>query len=112
VLPIRRSRYIAQPLQRRARTVGHLQQRICGSKLAATCACCLFPSIARADGGRETFHAKAVLCDRTVAYLGSSNVTAASLEHSMELGVVLEGRAAAGVATVIDSVLYAATEWT
>ena len=65
-------------------------------------------SIPRMDGGRETFHAKAVLCDRSTAYLGSSNVTAASLEHSMEMGVVLEGRAAAGVA---DAVLAAATPW-
>lgn len=68
-------------------------------------------SIARMEGGRETFHAKAVLCDRSAAYLGSSNVTAASLEHSMEMGVVLEGRAAAGVAEVIDAVLAAATKW-
>jgi phosphatidylserine/phosphatidylglycerophosphate/cardiolipin synthase-like enzyme len=66
-------------------------------------------SISRMEGGRETFHAKALLCDRGAAYLGSSNVTAASLEHSMEMGVVLEGRAAAGVAEVIDAVLAAAT---
>jgi phosphatidylserine/phosphatidylglycerophosphate/cardiolipin synthase-like enzyme len=69
-------------------------------------------SIPRLAGGRETFHAKAVLCDRSLAYLGSSNVTAASLEHSMEMGVVLDGRAAMGVAEVIDAVLDAATPWT
>lgn len=68
-------------------------------------------SIPRVDAGRETFHAKAVLCDRSSAYLGSSNVTAASLEHSMEMGVVLEGRAVVGVAEVIDAVLAAATPW-
>lgn len=68
-------------------------------------------SIARMDGGRETFHAKAVLCDRNAAYLGSSNVTTASLGHSMEMGVVLEGHAAVGVAEVIDAVLAAATQW-
>lgn len=68
-------------------------------------------SISRMSGGRETFHAKAVLCDRSAAYLGSSNVTEASIEHSMEMGVVLEGRAAAGVAEVIDAVLDAATPW-
>ena len=68
-------------------------------------------SIPRIHGGRETFHAKAVLCDRRAAYLGSSNVTAASLEHSMEMGVVLEGRAAASVAEVIDAVLAAAAPW-
>lgn len=68
-------------------------------------------SIPRMGGGRETFHAKAVLCDRSTAYLGSSNVTAASLENSMEMGVVLDGRAAAGVAEVVDAVLAAATRW-
>jgi phosphatidylserine/phosphatidylglycerophosphate/cardiolipin synthase-like enzyme len=68
-------------------------------------------SIPRQDGGRETFHAKAVLCDRSLAYLGSSNATAASLEHSMEMGVVLEGRAAATVAEIIDAVLQAASPW-
>jgi phosphatidylserine/phosphatidylglycerophosphate/cardiolipin synthase-like enzyme len=66
-------------------------------------------SISRIDGGRETFHAKVVLCDRNVTYLGSSNMTAASLEHSMEMGVVLQGRVAADVAEVIDAVLATAT---
>ena len=68
-------------------------------------------SIPRMEGGRETFHAKAVLCDRSAAYLGSSNLTAASLEHSMEMGVVWEGRAASGVAEILDAVLSAATQW-
>jgi phosphatidylserine/phosphatidylglycerophosphate/cardiolipin synthase-like enzyme len=68
-------------------------------------------SISRMSGGRETFHAETVLCDRTLAYLGSSNVNAASLEHSMEMGVVLHGRAAAGIAEVIEAVLAAATRW-
>lgn len=66
-------------------------------------------SLPRAGGGRETFHAKAVLCDRASAYLGSSNVNAASLEHSMEMGVVLEGRAAASVADVLEAVMATAT---
>lgn len=68
-------------------------------------------SLPRASGGRETFHAKAVLCDRTAAYLGSSNLNAASLEHSMEMGVLLQGKAAAGVADVVDAVLAAARPW-
>jgi phosphatidylserine/phosphatidylglycerophosphate/cardiolipin synthase-like enzyme len=68
-------------------------------------------SLSRPAGGRETFHAKAVLCDRTSAYLGSSNVNTASLEHSMEMGVLLHGRAAAGVADVVDAVLSAASPW-
>lgn len=67
-------------------------------------------SIPRVDGGgRETFHAKVVLCDRIAAYLGSTNLTAASLEHSMEMGVVLRGRAAADVAEVVDAVIAAST---
>jgi phosphatidylserine/phosphatidylglycerophosphate/cardiolipin synthase-like enzyme len=68
-------------------------------------------SIRKLDGGRETFHAKSVLCDRNAAYLGSSNMTSASLEHSMEMGVVLKGRAAASVADVVDAVLAAGTRW-
>ncbi len=69
-------------------------------------------SIPRVEGGgRETFHAKVVLCDRNVSYVGSSNMNAASLEHSMEMGIVLQGKASADVATVIDSVLMAAVPW-
>jgi len=69
-------------------------------------------SIPRIEGsGRETFHAKVVLCDRNAAYLGSSNMNAASLEHSMEMGVALQGRAAADVAIVLDAVISAAIQW-
>lgn len=68
-------------------------------------------SLPRANGGRETFHAKAVLCDRASAYLGSSNLNTASLEHSMEMGVLLHGRAAASVAEVMEAVLAAAETW-
>jgi phosphatidylserine/phosphatidylglycerophosphate/cardiolipin synthase-like enzyme len=59
--------------------------------------------------GRETFHAKVVLCDDDLAYVGSSNLTAASLEHSMEMGVAMEGKAARDVATVVEAVLQSAT---
>jgi phosphatidylserine/phosphatidylglycerophosphate/cardiolipin synthase-like enzyme len=69
-------------------------------------------SLPRAGGiGRETFHAKVVLCDNNAAYLGSSNMNGASLEHSMEMGVSLKGRAAADVATVLDAVMKAAQPW-
>ena len=61
--------------------------------------------------GRETFHAKVVLCDSDAAYLGSSNMTSASLEHSMEMGVALRGRAAADVAVVVEAVMKAAQPW-
>lgn len=66
-------------------------------------------SIPRIDGpGRETFHAKVVLCDDHSAYIGSSNLNTASLEHSMELGVVLKGRAALDAKTVIEAVMRSA----
>lgn len=69
-------------------------------------------SIPRADAsGRETFHAKVVLCDSDSAYVGSSNLTAASLEHSMELGILLSGRAALKVAEVMEAVLACASPW-
>ena len=59
--------------------------------------------------GRETFHAKVVLCDNTAAYVGSSNFSAASLEHSMEMGAILGGKAARDVALVVDAVLQVST---
>jgi phosphatidylserine/phosphatidylglycerophosphate/cardiolipin synthase-like enzyme len=62
--------------------------------------------------GRETFHAKVVLCENSAAHLGSSNMNGASLEHSMEMGVSLKGRGAADVATVSDAVMKAAQPWT
>lgn len=66
-------------------------------------------SILRPDGfGRETFHAKVVLCDDDHVYIGSSNLNSASLEHSMELGVVLNGKAASDAAVVMEAVLKAA----
>lgn len=56
-------------------------------------------------GKRETFHAKLVLADADVAYVGSANITAASREYSMEMGVVLRGRAARSVGMVVDAVI-------
>jgi phosphatidylserine/phosphatidylglycerophosphate/cardiolipin synthase-like enzyme len=67
-------------------------------------------SLSRGPGyGRETFHAKVVLCDDDIAYVGSSNINAASLERSMEMGVAIEGKAARDVAMVIDAILQVAT---
>jgi phosphatidylserine/phosphatidylglycerophosphate/cardiolipin synthase-like enzyme len=65
-------------------------------------------SIRRAGvSGRETFHAKVVLCDQSSAYVGSSNLNSASLSHSMEMGIAVTGRAARQVSIVMDSVLKA-----
>lgn len=63
------------------------------------------------SASRETFHAKVVLCDEDSAYVGSANLTAASLDHSMELGIALSGRAASQVAIVVDAVLDCAKPW-
>lgn len=51
-----------------------------------------------------------MLCDDDVAYVGSSNLNAASLEHSMEMGVAMEGKAARDVAMVVEAVLKSATQ--
>lgn len=58
--------------------------------------------------GYETFHAKVVLADRAMAYVGSSNMNKASLEHSMEMGVVVEGKAAQHISRVLDTIMKVA----
>lgn len=57
--------------------------------------------------GRETFHAKVILADTTLAYVGSVNLTQASRDYSMELGVVLRGRAAGKIGEVVEAVIGA-----
>jgi phosphatidylserine/phosphatidylglycerophosphate/cardiolipin synthase-like enzyme len=44
--------------------------------------------------GYETFHAKVLLADDDEAYVGSANMTKWSFEQSLELGVLVRGRAA------------------
>jgi hypothetical protein len=53
-----------------------------------------------AGDGYETFHAKVVLADGCVAYVGSANLLL-HLRRSMELGIVVDGRAARVVASVV-----------
>jgi phosphatidylserine/phosphatidylglycerophosphate/cardiolipin synthase-like enzyme len=60
---------------------------------------------------RETFHAKVILADSNYAYVGSANVTAASRENSMEMGVVVKGHAALEIADVVDAVIKSAQCW-
>ena len=55
------------------------------------------------DGGYETFHAKVVLADATLAYVGSANLLAYA-RHSMELGILADGKAARVVASVVSAV--------
>jgi phosphatidylserine/phosphatidylglycerophosphate/cardiolipin synthase-like enzyme len=73
---------------------------------------CVFNySLPRSGAGRETFHAKVILCDDETAYLGSSNINAASLGHSMEMGVELRGRAARDVGSVIEAVIASSSRF-
>lgn len=56
-----------------------------------------------AGDGYETFHAKVVLADQDLAYVGSANMTVFA-RHSMELGVLMDGRAARVIASVVRAV--------
>jgi phosphatidylserine/phosphatidylglycerophosphate/cardiolipin synthase-like enzyme len=58
--------------------------------------------------GYETFHAKVFLADAKMAYLGSANMTQASLSLSMELGTLLTGRSVKTLLTVVDAILAVA----
>lgn len=53
--------------------------------------------------GFETFHAKVVLADQDLAYVGSANMTRFK-RRSMELGVLVDGKAARVVASVVRAV--------
>jgi len=56
-------------------------------------------------GAYETFHAKVILADSSRCYIGSANMTQASLAVSMELGFLVEGEAATKIGLVCDSIL-------
>ena len=59
-------------------------------------------------GGYETFHAKVILADDRMAYIGSANMTQASLSRSMELGTFLKGNSVKTLANVVDAILSVA----
>src|SRR5260370_19265750 len=65
-----------------------------------------------ADAGRalpiETFHAKLIVADDTLAYVGSANLLNSSEGLSLETGLLVEGAAAVQVARLVDSVLRVA----
>lgn len=54
--------------------------------------------------GNETFHAKTVLGDDDTAYVGSSNMNQWSFEHSLELGLYVQGRAAFRIAELLRAI--------
>lgn len=55
----------------------------------------------------ETFHAKLVLADDKLAYVGSANLLWSSESASLEAGVVIDGDAAGQVGRLVDGVLRA-----
>jgi phosphatidylserine/phosphatidylglycerophosphate/cardiolipin synthase-like enzyme len=56
------------------------------------------------DDGRATaFHAKVLIADQDLAYVGSANMTVFA-RHSMELGILVDGRAARVIANVIRGI--------
>jgi hypothetical protein len=56
----------------------------------------------------ETFHAKLILADDTLAYVGSANLLNSSQGMSLETGLLVEGSAAIQVARLVDAVLRVA----
>jgi hypothetical protein len=56
----------------------------------------------------ETFHAKLVVADKTLAYVGSANLLSASEGVCLETGFLVEGAAAADAARLVDAVLRVA----
>jgi phosphatidylserine/phosphatidylglycerophosphate/cardiolipin synthase-like enzyme len=77
--------------------------------LRAEAVCVYNYSLPRVIGaGRETFHAKVILSDDTDAYVGSANLTTASLGYSMEMGLAVTGKAARRISLVVDAVLTVA----
>lgn len=55
--------------------------------------------------GMETFHAKVVLADDTTAYVGSSNMNRWSFQYSLELGLLVSGKAGGRIGQIVDAVL-------
>lgn len=56
----------------------------------------------------ETLHAKLIVADDTLAYVGSANFLSSSEGLSLETGLLVEGGAAAQVARLVDAVLRVA----
>jgi phosphatidylserine/phosphatidylglycerophosphate/cardiolipin synthase-like enzyme len=56
----------------------------------------------------ETFHAKIIVADDKLAYVGSANLLSSSEGLCLETGLLVEGAAAADVARLVDAVLRVA----
>lgn len=65
---------------------------------------------AKRNQSYETFHAKIVLADDTVAYIGSANMLESSQIRSLEAGVVIKDHSAVYLKELIDSVKFVSEE--
>jgi len=61
-----------------------------------------------AGDGFETFHAKVALADQDLVYVGSANMTVFA-RHSLDLGILADGRAAKVIASVVRAIERVAT---
>ena len=61
-----------------------------------------------AGDGFETFHAKVALADQDLVYVGSANMTVFA-RHSMDLGILADGKTAKVIASVVRAVERVAT---
>jgi phosphatidylserine/phosphatidylglycerophosphate/cardiolipin synthase-like enzyme len=61
-------------------------------------------------GTDRALHAKAVVADRSVALVGSANLTGGGMIRNYEVGVVVEGEPASAIARVVDRVVLQASK--
>jgi phosphatidylserine/phosphatidylglycerophosphate/cardiolipin synthase-like enzyme len=57
----------------------------------------------------ETFHAKIVMADASMAYVGSANLLESSYEFTLECGFIIEGPAVAQVADLVEAIMRIST---
>lgn len=93
------TRYLSNPNSANARLANRLA-------LAENGHCFSAAAISSSDPARELLHAKVlVVDDGRRAYVGSANLTLGGLGDSIEIGLALEGAAAASVAALVQEVL-------
>ena len=76
-----------------------------GSAILASGAAVHAYRLPRAQGGYETFHAKFVLADDSLAYVGSANFLQSGLDRSLECGILMPLPGARELARVADAMI-------
>jgi phosphatidylserine/phosphatidylglycerophosphate/cardiolipin synthase-like enzyme len=66
---------------------------------------------ATVDGITPFLHAKLVIADAAIAYVGSANFTSSGLDHGLEAGVLVEGEAANAFARWAGAIEAACEPW-